>query len=241
MKHLGLTLENIIATCTTSQSALQYRYKTLATYLWNNWNTWNRCLQHVVSARTTPCCLGEWILVGVCSSIPAVAGCTWVSCVPVMTNLVGGHKMCVTRLHPGCRGLHASELHTWLQWDGQAEAEVFLATNQASPPPCGGGDSGLPHHGRAHAAHPAKLVHMQTAAALVRTPALAELVCTRPKAGRCDGADANGKDKMSLSFIFYFFGETVYVDEGSMPMGQSAFQLAASGLTNAERTPVIEH
>jgi hypothetical protein len=62
---------------------------------------------------------------------------------------------------------------------------------------------------------------MQTAATLVRTPTLAELVHTRPMVGRCDGADANGEDKMSLSFLF-FFEETVYVDEGSRPMGQCA-------------------
>jgi hypothetical protein len=34
---------------------------------------------------------------------------------------------------------------------------------------------------------------------------LAELVRTRPKDGRCGGADANEKDKMSFSFLFYYF------------------------------------
>jgi hypothetical protein len=63
------------------------------------------------------------------------------------------------------------------------------------------------------------LVHMRTALVVMRTWALAELVRTRPKGGRCSGADANGEDKMSLSL---FFKETVYTDEGSRPVGQSA-------------------
>jgi hypothetical protein len=55
---------------------------------------------------------------------------------------------------------------------------------------------------------------------------------TWPKGERCDGADANGEDKMSLSFLFFlFFGETVYVDEGIRFVGRYAAQLAASGLT----------
>jgi hypothetical protein len=43
------------------------------------------------------------------------------------------------------------------------------------------------------------------------------------------------------SLFFLFFGEIVYADEGSMPVGQSAAQLAASGFTNMERMPVVEH
>ena len=40
---------------------------------------------------------------------------------------------------------------------------------------------------------------MRTVAALVRTWALVELVCMRPKGGWCGGADANGENKMSPS------------------------------------------
>ena len=59
---------------------------------------------------------------------------------------------------------------------------------------------------------------MRKAAALVWTQALAELAHTRPRGGRCGGADANGKDKMSLSFLFYyFFGETLYAYWGNRP------------------------
>jgi len=62
-------------------------------------------------------------------------------------------------------------------------------------------------------------VRMRTATALLRTQELAELVRALPKGGRCGGADANREDKTSLSFLlFLFFGETVYVDEGSRPV-----------------------
>jgi hypothetical protein len=44
-------------------------------------------------------------------------------------------------------------------------------------------------------------VRMRTAAALVWMRALAELVHTRPKGEQCGGADANGEDKISLSFL----------------------------------------
>jgi hypothetical protein len=59
------------------------------------------------------------------------------------------------------------------------------------------------------------LVRMQTAAALVQTWVLAELVRMQPKGGRCDGANANEKDKISLLFLF---GETVYTDERNKPV-----------------------
>ena len=52
------------------------------------------------------------------------------------------------------------------------------------------------------------------------TRALAELARTQPKGGRCGGVDANGEDKMSLSFVFVLFGEIVYA-KGSHPLGRS--------------------
>jgi hypothetical protein len=89
------------------------------------------------------------------------------------------------------------------------------------------------------------LVCMRTVATLVRTRALAEFVRTRPKGGQCDGADANGEDKMSLSFLFYIF----FLEKPCMPtrgtclLGWSAAQLAASRITDAdaEWTSVVEH
>jgi hypothetical protein len=51
-----------------------------------------------------------------------------------MANWVGEHEMCMGGLHPGCRELHAGELHTRPQRAGQAEVEVFLVVNQASNP-----------------------------------------------------------------------------------------------------------
>jgi hypothetical protein len=56
--------------------------------------------------------------------------------------------MCMGGLSLGCHELHVGELHTRPQRAGQVEAKVFLAADQASGPR-GGGDSGLPHHGRA--------------------------------------------------------------------------------------------
>ena len=56
--------------------------------------------------------------------------------------------MCVGRLRLGCRELHAGELHTWALQAGQVEVEAFLTTDQTSKS-CGGGDSSLPHYGRA--------------------------------------------------------------------------------------------
>jgi hypothetical protein len=53
--------------------------------------------------------------------------------------------------------------------------------------------------------------------------------------------DVNGEDKISLSFFYFFFGESTYVDEGRRPVGRSATQLATSGLADAERTPMVEH
>jgi len=64
-------------------------------------------------------------------------------------------------------------------------------------------------------------VRMRIVTALVRMRALVEVVHTRPKGGRCGGVDANGEDKMSLSFVFVLFGEIVYANEGSRPVGRS--------------------
>ena len=59
-------------------------------------------------------------------------------------------------------------------------------------------------------------MRIRTAAALVQMRALVELVRTRPKGGRFGGADANGEDKMSLSFLFFYsLDETLYADEGA--------------------------
>jgi hypothetical protein len=86
------------------------------------------------------------------------------------------------------------------------------------------------------------LVRMQTEMALVLTRVLAELVRMRPRGGRCGGADANGEDEKTLLFFsFYFFRETVYTDEGNRPVHQSTVHLAASELTEAEQTPMVEH
>ena len=73
--------------------------------------------------------------------------------------------MCVGGLRPGCRELHAGELHTRPQRAGQVEAEVFLATDQASDPRSGGG-SGLPHYGRVAQHKPVELVRTRLVAAL---------------------------------------------------------------------------
>jgi hypothetical protein len=66
-------------------------------------------------------------------------------------------------------------------------------------------------------ARPVELVRVQLAAELeacayvdgsgahVDAGVLAELVRTRPKDGRCGGANANGEDKMSFSFLFIIF------------------------------------
>jgi hypothetical protein len=82
------------------------------------------------------------------SFISVVAGCMQASYAPPTENWVGGCEMCMGGLRPGCRELHVGELHTRPQQAGQAEAEVFLAAEQASGPR-GGGGSSLPHHGRA--------------------------------------------------------------------------------------------
>ena len=84
-------------------------------------------------SATSPCCLGEWICVGMWSFISAVAGCTLVTSTPAMANWVGGREMCVGGLHPGCRELLASELHARPHRAGQAE--VFLDADQASAAP----------------------------------------------------------------------------------------------------------
>jgi hypothetical protein len=83
-------------------------------------------------------------------------------------------------------------------------------------------------------------VRMRTEAALLRTRALTQLVPTRPKSGWCGGADANGKIRCR-SFLFLFFRETVNANEGRRPAGRSAAQLATCGLTDVERTTVVEH
>ena len=62
----------------------------------------------------------------------------------------------------------------------------------------------------------------------------AKLMYTQPKGKRCGGANANGEDKMSLSFLFYIFGETVYTDEGSRPVARSIAEVAVSRLTDVE-------
>jgi hypothetical protein len=82
---------------------------------------------------------------------------------------------------------------------------------------------------------------MRMVAALVWMRVPAKLMRTRPTSGWCGGADANGEDKMSLSFLFLFFGETVYAIKGSGPVDGSAAQLATSRLTDAGRSPVVEH
>jgi hypothetical protein len=47
-------------------------------------------------------------------------------------------------------------------------------------------------------------------------------------------------NSLALPLAFFFF-ETMYVDEGSRPVGRSAAQLAVSGLTDMERTSAIKH
>ena len=45
---------------------------------------------------------------------------------------------------------------------------------------------------------------------------LAEFVRSQSKGGRFGRADANGEDKMSLSFLFFYsLDETLYADEGA--------------------------
>jgi hypothetical protein len=71
-------------------------------------------------------------------------------------------------------------------------------------------------------------VRTRTAAALVWTRALVELMCTRPKDERCGEADANEKDKMSLSFLFFkgsFLFFYYFLEKPCMlnkPVGRSA-------------------
>jgi hypothetical protein len=159
------------------------------------------------------------------SSIPAVAGCMQASSASVTANWVCRREMCVCGLCPGCHELHAGKLHIRPQRVGQAEAEEFLAADQASGPR-GGGDSGPPHHRRvtrtvelirtwlamAHDAH----VYADGGGAHADAGAIRARAYVNEGRG-CGGADANGKDKMSLSFLFffYFFRETVYADEGA--------------------------
>jgi hypothetical protein len=127
-----------------------------------------------------------------------------------MANWVGGHEMCVGGFHPGCRELHASELHTRPQQAGQAEVKVFLAADQTSNPVVEAAAVSLTTSGRR-----STLVRMRMAAALVQTWALAELVRTRLKRGWCGGADANRKNKMSLSFLFFLF---YFLEKPCIPM-----------------------
>ena len=81
------------------------------------------------------------------------------------------------------------------------------------------------------------LLRMRTAAALMRTRALAHS-CVRDR--RAGGAvEPMRMEKIRCRSLF--FRETVYADEGNRPEGWSATQLAASRLTDMERTLVVEH
>jgi hypothetical protein len=90
--------------------------------------------------------------------------------------------MCVGGLRPVCRELHAGELETRPQRARQAEAEAFLAADQASDPMVEAATVSLTAGGVAriveltHMRLAATLMRMRMAAVLERTRVLAELV-----------------------------------------------------------------
>jgi hypothetical protein len=176
---------------------------------------------------TSPCSLGEWILVGVWSSILAVVGYTRVSSTLAMANWVGGTR-CV--------------------WAGSTWPAVgcMRMTSTPSRSELGRRSGGLPSR-RPGIRAPWWRRQQSRSPRLGGVARPVELMSTRLAAAlnaRVDVGSGSAHADAGRSHVYVTQGRAVRgprVDEGCRPVGQSAAQLATSGQTNTGQMPMVEH